>query len=190
MPDFLNSKVYKISNSVDNEIYIGSTALNLQLRLYFHKQCAKKFPMRRVYNHFNNIGWDKISIECLESFECNSKLELRKKEQFYMDMLNPSLNSAKAYQNCPHSGNKSLCKICVGTSICSHGKRKTRCIQCKGSSICSHNKRKSRCVECSPYDCGICNKILPKDNYDSHCKTKKHIKNHDELFLKVFGEKY
>ena len=42
MPNYANSKVYKLINSVDRKIYIGSTTVSLSMRLTGHKSEAKK----------------------------------------------------------------------------------------------------------------------------------------------------
>ncbi len=88
MPNYSNSKVYKIINSIDSKIYIGSTTVSLSLRLAKHKATAKKNPSS-VHRHFNTIGWDTARIILIESVECFNREQLLMREQHYIDLLKP-----------------------------------------------------------------------------------------------------
>jgi predicted GIY-YIG superfamily endonuclease len=46
-----NGKIYRITNNIDNMIYIGSTCLPLRKRLYSHKkeQHSRKGQNRRLF---------------------------------------------------------------------------------------------------------------------------------------------
>ena len=56
MPDYSKGKVYQIVNSVDDEMYVGSTIGFLSDRLYDHQYDSKR-RTSKVYKHLNNIGW-------------------------------------------------------------------------------------------------------------------------------------
>ena len=66
MPNYANSKVYKLINSVDSKIYIGSTTVSLSARLAKHKATSKLTPSF-AHKHFNTIGWDKVRIVLIET---------------------------------------------------------------------------------------------------------------------------
>lgn len=89
---YSTGKVYKLVNSVDNEIYVGSTCKKLTDRLTDHKKKAK-VRNSKVYKHLTQIGWNNVSIELLENFACESKDELLKRERYYIDELKSSLNT-------------------------------------------------------------------------------------------------
>lgn len=89
---YSRAKVYKLVNSCDDEIYVGSTCEPLHKRLYKHKQKAKLTPERRVYQHLLDIGFDNVSIILIENFACESKEELLQRERYWIDELQPSLN--------------------------------------------------------------------------------------------------
>jgi hypothetical protein len=148
MPNFENGEIYKLVNSVDDEIYIGSTCGTLHLRKCRHKRDANRYPNRRVYEHFNRIGWENVRIILIEAFPCNNRGELLRREQYHIDLLQPELNKVSAYVNCPHGRQHSFCIPCNGSAICEHGKQKSRCIPCNGTSICEHSKQKSQCIIC------------------------------------------
>jgi len=93
MSRYTNGKIYKLVNNADNEIYIGSTCLPLHKRFYKHKSDGTKQPDRKVYKHLVGIGWDEVKIILIESFPCENKMELEKRERYYIDQLSPSLNT-------------------------------------------------------------------------------------------------
>ena len=76
-------KIYKLV-CTDGHYYIGSTITALNYRLNNHKQSTKKELERPVYKYINTIGWDKVTIEILEKYSCNSREELLKKEDEYI----------------------------------------------------------------------------------------------------------
>jgi group I intron endonuclease len=92
--------IYKIYN--DEWCYIGST-LDLKKREREHK-CRCNNEKCNEYNYQlyqtirDNGGWDNFKMEIVQKFNYNiTKVELRKKEQFYINLLNPNMNSCNAY---------------------------------------------------------------------------------------------
>lgn len=147
MPNYANSKVYKLVSSIDNKIYIGSTTVSLSSRLTKHKATAKATPSF-AHRHFNTIGWDTVRIVLIETVNCFNKEQLIQREQHYIDLLKPSLNKQSAYAHCPHGRRHNNCIDCHGASICIHNKRRDWCKECGGSQICPHNIQKSICKIC------------------------------------------
>ena len=91
--------VYKISNDVDDKIYIGSTKQSLNKRWTDHKYDCRT-PHRKKYNcdlytHIRLHGEDKFHIECLETYECEDLKALHAKEQEYYDNLKPAFNGQR-----------------------------------------------------------------------------------------------
>jgi len=91
MNRYNEGKIYKLCNDVDDQIYVGSTCLSLAKRRYSHKQCTKR-RTSPVYNHLNAIGWDHVHIILVESYPCANKMELEKRERYWIEKLNSSLN--------------------------------------------------------------------------------------------------
>ena len=172
MPDYENGKIYKIINSIDNKLYIGSTTLTLRARLQCHRSLAKtRNP--RVYAHLNEIGWNNVDIELLEPYPCKSKEELCIREQHYIELLNPELNTRRAVGGpCEHGRQKYQCKECGGSGICEHGRQKNQCKECGGSAICEHGGHKYQCKKCNgdKYHCDVCDQ-----NFCSNYTLKRHI---------------
>jgi hypothetical protein len=78
-----NGKIYKLHCS-NGYYYYGSTITSLAKRLYSHKQSSKKMTSK-VYNEINKNGWDNVTIELIELCPCNNRIELRKRENFFIE---------------------------------------------------------------------------------------------------------
>lgn len=96
--DYSKSIIYKIACKDDdvNDFYIGST-INLNKRRFRHKSCCNTSTCHqynyKVYQFIReNGGWDNWEIKTIENYPCNSKDELRKREQHYIKELQPTLN--------------------------------------------------------------------------------------------------
>lgn len=75
--------IYKLQCD-DGYYYIGSTsAVLLEQRLARHKRDSK-ISKSKVYNHINNIGWDKTKIIELEYKLFNNVKELKQLEDKYI----------------------------------------------------------------------------------------------------------
>ena len=90
---FATGKIYKLANTIDDKIYIGSTCKELKERLWGHRGLAKQRVKRKVYAHCNAIGWDNIAIELIEQWPCETKEQLTIRERHWCLQLKPMLNS-------------------------------------------------------------------------------------------------
>ena len=107
MVDYLNGKIYKITNNVTDDIYIGSTIKTLKERFSNHKRNYKQFLNGnygnvRVFKLFGKFGIENCAIELIELYPCESKNELEQQESVY-------INNNKAFcvnNNIPGRTNK------------------------------------------------------------------------------------
>lgn len=91
-------KIYKLCNSIDGEIYIGSTKQKLGQRFSEHKSRAKKGKKNMlIYNHMRKLGIDKFYIELLEEKEVANKQEQMKLEVLWQEKETCRLNKLRAY---------------------------------------------------------------------------------------------
>jgi len=79
MPDYANGKIYKIVNSENDKVYIGSTTKTLAQRMGGHRRCAKSNPSR-FYKAMRHHGVENFSIELIKSVPCSNVIELEKVE--------------------------------------------------------------------------------------------------------------
>lgn len=96
MVNYNYSKIYKITNTINDEIYIGSTTYQyLCSRMNSHRMMVKDNTGRRkskLYNLMRELGVENFKIFLIEECKCNNKDELLDREQYYIKLLNPSLN--------------------------------------------------------------------------------------------------
>ena len=78
-----NGKIYKLVCE-DGKYYFGSTIRPLKTRLSSHKCASNKTETNIAYNHIKTIGWDKVVIELVESFSCETREHLLQRETWYI----------------------------------------------------------------------------------------------------------
>ena len=85
--------IYKIVNSLNNKFYIGSSK-SIYYRVAKHKSRLKKKKHANSYlqNSVNKYGLDAFKVLVIE--ECLEE-DLLKREQHYIDTLNPEYNLVK-----------------------------------------------------------------------------------------------
>lgn len=90
---FNYSKIYKISNDINDDIYIGSTTNKLNFVWCLIKyECKNELKPRKLIQYIKNIGFEHFKIELIENYNCNNHEELLLKQRYYNDLLNPILN--------------------------------------------------------------------------------------------------
>ena len=88
--DYSQGKIYKIVCNKTGLIYIGSTYRTLEQRLKEHIGYYKAYIEKKsnclissIFVTFNND----CRIELIESYPCNNKIELQKREYYYIDNI-------------------------------------------------------------------------------------------------------
>lgn len=89
-----HGKIYKIT--CNDEIYIGSTTLELWDRMQKHEQRSKTLASTKSKLYIAMRAGHKATIELLENYPCNCSTELESREQVWQDRLKPSLNNKRA----------------------------------------------------------------------------------------------
>jgi group I intron endonuclease len=84
--------IYKITNTITTDIYIGSTIQKLKSRFKAHKSNANLNKNGKLYDYMRENGIDKFNIELVEQFKYELKSEIGIKEKKYYNELKPSLN--------------------------------------------------------------------------------------------------
>ena len=88
------SAVYKITNIVTNDFYIGSSK-NVKKRWREHKcpSSLKKHPNNQLYQDMRKYGTDKFVFEVIAEVE---ESFLKEKEQYFIQTLKPTYNDRNA----------------------------------------------------------------------------------------------
>ncbi len=79
MPNYLNSKIYKLVSNLSADIYIGSCVVELSKRLSVHKAPSNPCSSKKMF-----VVDAIITIVLLEKYPCTSKNELKARELYYI----------------------------------------------------------------------------------------------------------
>ena len=86
--------VYKITNTITGDFYIGSSK-NVKNRWMSHKKPStwNKCPNNQLYLDMQKYGVDKFELQILEEAEVE---QLKEKEQWFIELLKPTYNNNNA----------------------------------------------------------------------------------------------
>jgi len=89
-----NGKIYKITSSKTDKIYIGSTCLPLEQRLSIHKSSYKVFlnGKRRNVSSFEIVKYEDCNIILIEEIQYETNNQLLDRERFYIETNNNCVN--------------------------------------------------------------------------------------------------
>jgi predicted GIY-YIG superfamily endonuclease len=90
--------IYKICCNDDSitDFYIGSTK-NFIRRKSEHK-CSYNNKNNKLYQFIReHNNWENFTMSIIETFICETKDEALKKEQYYIELLKPTLNKKNAF---------------------------------------------------------------------------------------------
>jgi hypothetical protein len=89
MPDYSQSKIYKIVSNFTDEIYIGSTTQSLGSRKAEHKKKFKYWMVNPDSTYFVTsfklFELGEVDIVLMENFPCENKEQLHARERYYIE---------------------------------------------------------------------------------------------------------
>lgn len=100
---YTNAQIYWIycRDAEINQFYVGSTCNFFNRRNKHISDCYNnKSPNynNHLYKYIrDNGGWNNFTMDTIEPFPCDSKLELLMNEQEWINILEPKLNKVNAY---------------------------------------------------------------------------------------------
>ena len=91
MPNYQDSKIYKITANNNKLIYIGCTTNTLKIRFTAHKSIAKLTKLKTSYRLSRCTSsalfeYDDVKIELIENYPCSNKIDILLRERHYMDL--------------------------------------------------------------------------------------------------------
>jgi group I intron endonuclease len=96
--NYNNAVIYKIycKNSDIKDIYVGSTT-NFKKRVAGHKRICntenhKNYNLNLYKCIRNNGNWNNWNMSVIEEYKCNNKLELHRRERYYIETFHAKLN--------------------------------------------------------------------------------------------------
>ncbi len=161
---YTNGKIYKIANKNNpDEFYIGSTTNHLRIRWKGHKDKMKEKPDRLLYQRMHELGIECFHIVLMEDYPCDTKDQLRQREDYWICKMKPNLNKLRAYltDDEKRENNKLNCREWY-----SNHKDKVREYY-KQYRV----ENKARLYE--QIECDNCYSIVARQNMDRHRQTKK-----------------
>ena len=150
MPDYQQSKIYKLVCSETNKIYIGSTVQKL-----YRRRCEHANPKNK--KSCESRTFINPTIHLIEDYPCNTKKELLERERYYIDKFD-CVNLVIPLRTMKEWKQSNKDKIAIHN--------KTYKLKNK-SKLDEYNKT---LINCS---CGL---KITRQNMKPHCKTKKHLK--------------
>ena len=98
------SGIYKITNTITNDFYIGSSN-NVKRRWRNHKKPSKwkQYPNNQMYQDMQKYGLNNFVFEIIAEVEPE---QLKKVEQQFIEELKPTYNNRRANTGIAWNGNK------------------------------------------------------------------------------------
>lgn len=75
----------------DGSFYYGSTTKGVRERYWDHKSRSKNMTQMKVYKHFNELGWDNVNVETIESFIGTRSEQIQRENTYIMPRINDPL---------------------------------------------------------------------------------------------------
>ena len=90
--DYSKGKIYCIRNTINDNIYIGSTCQSLSQRMAQHRKAMTANQRMKLYKSMKELGRENFYIELLEEFPCENFMQLTKREGELIREHNSELN--------------------------------------------------------------------------------------------------
>ncbi|MDR3593505.1 GIY-YIG nuclease family protein [Clostridium sp.] len=191
MPNYKNSKIYKLVSNQTTDIYIGSTAQALGVRKAGHTRDYKSWAKEKhnYMTSFEICKHDDFKIILLENCPCDSKEQLQARERYYIETLecvnkNIPTRSVKEY----YQANK--CEILEQRK--EYYEQNKNVIQQRNKEYYEDNKTLIQKKQSQRFQC-VCGSNVCIGNKATHNKSIKHndfiamfnfVKHSDPLFMK------
>ena len=164
MVNYQDGKIYKLVGG--GLTYYGSTCNELRIRLHQHKQKNNLCKSKQLFD-----TGDKVEIILVEKYPCNDKMELHKRERYYIEnneCINKYIPLRTLIESKKNWIENNKDKYTEGyKNYYINNKQKYKVYEEKNKD--KIRQRKSEKITC---DCGS---IIRKGEISRHNKSKKHI---------------
>ena len=90
--DYSKGKIYCVRNTINDDIYIGSTCQSLSQRMAQHRKAMTARQRMKLYKSMIESGRENFYIELLEECPCENFIQLTKREGELIREHNSALN--------------------------------------------------------------------------------------------------
>ena len=145
-------KIYKITNTLDDLVYVGSTFCSLEKRWKRHLDSLNTPHQNKskFYTHVQKLGAENFKIDVLEAVVCDSKRDLELAEAVWIKKIG-TLN-----QMCPRT------------------EEEKRELNRKNVKNWQKTSEKYKAKQKELVTCPLCNVNVTREGLKQHRKTKKH----------------
>ena len=179
--DYSRTIVYKIvCNDVNiKDLYVGHTT-NFVKRKNQHKSSCNNVKSKDyniyVYQFIrNNCGWDNFSMIEVEKYVCNNRLEANKRERYWIEKLNATLNKVIPSRTFKEYYEDNKTKLLEQKKVYYDNNKSN--ISEKNKIYRETNKSNLSEKRKVKITCDICNCEIVKRHIQIHNKTIKHQNN-------------
>ena len=176
MNKFNNGKIYKITNDVNDECYIGSTCNTLTYRWSMHKvhYQSPKYQEIKVYKFMSDIGIEHFKIELVEEYPCETKEQILQREGYFINLFGTlNKNSAGTCFN-PKEWSKKY-RDTHKQEIIEYREANKEAQKNKNKEYYERNREKHLLKMCQKVMCE-CGKSVQRNKLKGHQQTKLHNK--------------
>jgi hypothetical protein len=189
MPNYSNSKIYRVISEIGKVIYIGGTTQTLANRMCDYRKGYKQWVEKRqnYIRVFEVLNYDDYKIELIQNFPCINKSQLAVKiNQIITECGAEEYQIANELQTnfIEYDSQKEYMKQNYANNKKYHSKqRKEYYIENKTKLLAqmekyyNANKETIREKQKKKYTCEVCNIELVKRQKRRHEKTKRHQDN-------------
>ncbi len=176
-------RIYKITNDIDELVYVGGTTGSIEKRFIKHKSDARNGSRCSLHCHMREYGFEHFKIETIDTVTRTTLDALHALETMHIvwqkTMFN-GLNMTYPCLTCNHDCNVTTCKLCNIDLVCEHCMYISSCNDCykteRALLICSHKKMKTSCRSCN-----IC-KYCGTFNTQHHINSDNHKQNEIRIY--------
>ena len=94
----MNIIIYKVTNIINNKVYIGQTITELDKRIYYHYQSAfKNNTQSPFYCAIRKYGWDNFTWVIIFNLDDTNKYEIDMLERFWIAYYRKKLGRENVY---------------------------------------------------------------------------------------------
>ena len=183
--DYKHGKIYKLLNTINDEVYIGSTCSKLSQRMAKHRYDMKssRSSHYKIYQRMKELGIENFYIELLCECPCDNKEQLQAVEGQYIRQfgtLNERIagRSKQEYRDLHKEENKERCKKYRENNPIKVAEGKKKCYIQNKEHYKKHRqeyRQRDEVIERRKIkvDC-ICGCEVRKEDIRRHQQTKKH----------------
>lgn len=106
MPDYSQSKIYKVVNNSDDNCYVGSTTSKyLSQRFGCHTNDYRRWKRGQrtfvsIFSLFDTYGTNNCRIVLLEQYPCSTRSDLCAREEYWRNrLITSAVNKVKAFMD-------------------------------------------------------------------------------------------